>query len=149
MADLMRRATRTAQSSPVGRAMIDFIERPDIREKLQKAAEDGIPPVMAISGDALAAFPPGMLDDQMNKRRLGLLVAATLDELGYEPARSNVRIKNPVFASGSIYRRKSSSPIPPDGLVSRLAATLTEQEAEWMIDAIIDRFPSLRNKLRR
>lgn len=149
MSDLMRRATRTAASSPIGRDLVNFVGRPDIKAKLKAAAEKGIPPVMAVSDDVLANFPSGAFDDPMNKRRLGLLIAATLDELGYEQGRSNVRIKNPLFASGSTYRRKSVSATVETDLIPRLIAVLSEQEAERMIDGIIDRFPSLKNKLRR
>ena len=150
MSDLMRRATRTAASSPIGRDLVNFVGRPDIKAKLKEAAEKGIPPVMAVSDAVLASFPSGAFDDPMNKRRLGLLIAATMDELGYESGRSNVRIKkNPLFASGSTYRRKSVSATVETDLIPRLIAVLSEQEAERMIDGIIDRFPSLKNKLRR
>ena len=130
--------------------MIEFIERPDVRAKLQKAAEEGIPPVMAISGDVIAAFQPATFADPMNKRRLGLLVAATLDQLGYEPARSNVRIKNPVFSSGSTYRRKLASPQgAADDFITRLGTILTEEDARRLIDGLLDRFPQLQSRLRR
>jgi hypothetical protein len=145
----MRRATRTAASSPIGRDLISFVGRPEIKAKLKQAAEENVPPVMAVSEDVLASFPPGAFDDPMNKRRLGLLIAATLDGFGYEPARSNVRIKNPLFVSGSTYRLKKASSVTETDLIPRLIAVLSEQEAERMIDGIIDRFPPLKNKLRR
>lgn len=149
MANLTRRAIRTAEASPIGRDMIGFVERPDIREKLLTAADDGLPPVLAITDDALTTFPAATFDDHMNRRRLGLLVAATLDELGYEPARSNVRIKNSVFSSGSTYKKKIVAPVSSEDFVRRFVSVLTEQEADRAMDAIVDRFPKLRNKLRR
>ena len=149
MSDLMRRATRTAATSAVGRDLLAFITRPEIQAKLKEAADGDIPPIMAVSDDLLASFPASAFEDPMNKRRLGLLISATLDELGYEPARSNVRIKNPLFASGSTYKRKTGASAATVDLLPRLISVLSEEEAERMIDGIVDRFPALKNKLRR
>jgi hypothetical protein len=149
MNDLMRRATRTASATPIGQDLIDFVGRADIKTKIKEAADRGVPPIMAVSDDLLASFPEEALADPMNKRRLGLLIAATMDELGYEPARSNVRIRNPLFVSGSTYRRKSAADAVQSDFIPRLVSILTEPEADRVISGIIARFPALKNKMRR
>lgn len=140
---------RTAQSSPIGTDLIGFVRRPDVQAELKRAAEEGVPPVMAVSELALASFPRDTFEDNMNKRRLGLLIAGVLDEAGFEPARSNVRIRNNVFASGTTYRRKRSILPQSSNFVSRLVEFLSEDEADELIDGLISRFPSLQNKMRR
>src|SRR4051812_34517888 len=102
---MMRRATRTVARSPLGTDLAAFLERPEVVKKMIEAANHGVPPVTSVSGELLSEFPH-IVDDAMAKRRIGMLIAAVLDQHGFVPVRSNVRIKDPIFVTGSTYTAK-------------------------------------------
>jgi hypothetical protein len=144
---LKTQADRIAQSSPLGRELMAFLQRPDILAKLRDAAERGTQPAAAISTELLENFP-SVIRDPAVKRRVGFFVAAILDGEGFSVAQANVRLRNPLFASSAIYRKRPESPTPAGNLVSRLADALTEAEALELVELLIDRFPGLKKRFR-
>lgn len=144
--ELMTRARRLAASSPVGPELLDFLRRPEIVAKLRATAAKGTPPAAAVSADLLANFPSAIRDPAL-KRKVGVFIAGVLDEHGFDVARPNVRMKDPLFTTGAVYKLRAQEAAPVD-LVSRFAAALTEEEAEQMLERLLKRFPALR-KLHR
>ncbi|GLI94681.1 hypothetical protein [Methylocystis echinoides] len=142
---LMIRARRTAASTQMGRELLEFIESPEISAKLKDAARKGEPPAGAISPDLLARFAATIREDAV-KRRAGLFIAAVLDAAGFAVVRANVRIKDRVFSTASIYAPRPPEPEPED-LITRIANSMTETEAYQIIGALTERFPSLKKML--
>jgi hypothetical protein len=136
---LVKRAKRTAASTECGAELLAFLQRPEITRKLTAAARAGTPPAGAISEDLLANFKPAIHKPEV-KRRIGLFIAAVLEDLGFRVAQSNVRMKDGLFTSGACYAERSAAADPVD-LVARLAATLTEDEARRMVRLLLTRFP--------
>jgi len=144
---LKTQADRIAQSSPVGRELIAFLQRPDILAKLRDAAERGTQPAAAISSELSENFPQ-VVRDAAVKRKLGFFVAAILDGEGFSVARANVRLRNPLFKSAAIFRKRAEPTTKPANLISRLSEALTEDEAGQLVEFLIDRFPGLKKRIR-
>ena len=144
---LKTQADRVAQSSPMGRELNAFLQRPDILAKLRKAAERGTQPAAEISTELLENFP-SVIRDPAVKRRVGFFVAAILDGEGYSVLRANVRLRNPLFKSAAIYRKRPEPSTEPGNLLSRLSDTLTEAEAQELVELLVDRFPGLKRRFR-
>jgi hypothetical protein len=142
---LKTQADRIAQSSPVGRELIAFLRRPDILAKLREAAERGTQPVSAVSKDLLANFT-SVIRDPAVKRRVGFFVAAVLDGEGFNVVQANVRMKDPLFKSGAVYKKRPEPTTTPGSLLSRLADAVTEDEARQFVEFLIDRFPGLKKR---
>jgi hypothetical protein len=137
---LVKRAKRTAASTERGAELLAFLQRPEITKKLTAAARAGTPPAGAISGDLLANFEPAIHKSEV-KRRVGLFIAAVLEDLGFRVSQSNVRMKNSLFGSGAVYAERSAAGADPVDLVARLAEAFTEDEARRMVRLLLTRFP--------
>jgi hypothetical protein len=140
--ELMTRAGRVAASTPLGAELLEFLKSPQTLEKLKGAAQRGTPPAAVVSGELLARFPT-IIGDAAAKRRVGLFIAAVLDAEGFSLAQSNVRIKDPLFTTGAVYRKRAEEGAGAADLESRLVSTLTEHEAQRMMRALLARFPKL------
>jgi len=136
---LVKRAKRTAASTECGAELLAFLQRPEITRKLTAAARAGTPPAGAISGDLLANFQPAIHKPEV-KRRVGLFIAAVLEDLGFRVSQSNVRLKDGLFTSGACYAERSPVADPIDW-VARVAAILSEDEACRMMSLLLTRFP--------
>ncbi len=139
----MRRAKRTAASTECGAELLAFLQRPKITRKLTAAARAGTPPAGAISGDLIANFEPAIHKPEV-KRRVGLFIRVIMEELGFRVLQSNVRLRDRLFSSGAVYAERSAAGTDRVDLVSRLAGTFNEAEAQRMIEALLLRFPELR-----
>jgi hypothetical protein len=85
---------------------MEFLGRPDTRERLVRAADAGDPPVAAISEELRAQFG---LDAKVLPVRqfVGLAVKGILAEEGFSVAETGVRIPgDPVFTTGATYSRQ-------------------------------------------
>jgi hypothetical protein len=136
---LVKRAKRTAASTECG-DLLAFLQRPEITRKLTAAARAGTPPAGAISGDLLATFEPAIHKPEV-KRRVGLFIAAVLEEFGFRVAKANVRMKNSLFSSGAVYAERPAAGADLVDLVARLAEAFTEDEARRMVRLLLTRFP--------
>ena len=143
MKNRMTQASRLAASTYLGPEVFAFLQRPEIIAKLKEAAAAGTQPVSAISLDLLASFPSVIRDAAM-KRRVGFFIAAILDAEGFDVLEPNVRTKNPVFASGAIYQKRSEPTTTLTNLISRLSDAFTEDEARQFVEFLIARFPGLK-----
>jgi hypothetical protein len=144
---LQTQACRLAGSTPMGPELLSFLQRPDILAKLRDAAERGTQPAAAISSELSENFPQ-VVRDAAVKRKLGFFVAAILDGEGFSVARANVRLRNPLFKSAAIFRRRPEPTTTPGNLLSRLADAVTEGEAGQLVEFLIDRFPGLKKRFR-
>ena len=129
MSQSMQRVRRSARAVPHGTEILEFMLQPKTRQLLVTAAESGVPAVTAISGklQELVGFKDAKLAPV--KQFTGLSVRAVLEEEGFEVAGVGVRLSNdPVFRTGSVYRRHTDS--DSTDLLARIAASLTDDEAK-------------------
>jgi hypothetical protein len=131
----------------MGLELLSFLRRPDVMAKLRDAAERGTQPAAAISAELSESFP-SVIHDPAVKGKLGFFVAAVLDGEGFSVARANVRLRNPLFKSAAIFRRRAEQTTTPGNLLSRLADAVTEAEAQELVELLIDRFPRLKKRFR-
>ena len=101
----LTQAYRLAGSTPMGAELMSFLRRPNVLKVLRKAAERGTQPVAAISTELMAHFPT-VIHDPTVKRRIGFFVAAVLDGEGFSVERANVKMKNPLFKSAAVFRKR-------------------------------------------
>jgi hypothetical protein len=139
----MRRAMRSARAVLHGTHILEFIQRPETRQKLIAAADAGAPPVTAISSQVVklagrdAKLPPV-------KQFVGLCIRAVLEQEGFQAAAKGVRVsKDPIFRTGSTYERK---PAAAKGRVffARMVEALTDQEADELLALLQRRTPKTR-----
>lgn len=147
MKNRMTQARRLAASTHLGPEVLAFLQRPEIIAKLKEAAAAGTQPVTAISLDLLASFPSVIRDAAM-KRRVGFFIASILDVEGFSVLQPNVRMKNPLFATGAIYKKRSEPTTTSTDLISRLSGVLTNDEARQLVEFLIEKFPNLKKGLR-
>jgi len=136
-------ARRLAEATPSGHELLSFLESPAIMKKLEEAAARGIQPVGVISTELLAQFPTVVRDPTV-RRRLGIFVAALLHGQGFEVERANVKLKNSLFASGAVFRKRPVPTTPTPTLISRLAGSLTLDESRELVALLSARFPGLK-----
>ena len=133
----------------MGRELILFLRRADILKKLTKAAERGTQPVAAITKELLAHFPT-VIHDPAVKRKVGFFVSAILDSEGFSVERANVKMKNPLFKSAAVFRKRPEPTTTPPNVIARLSAALTdaltEDEARQLVEFLIARFPALKKR---
>jgi hypothetical protein len=128
MSRSMQRARRSARALLHGSEILQFIQAPKTRRLLIAAAESGAPAVTAISEKLLELVGPKDAKLAPVKQFAGLCVRAVLEEEGFEQADAGVRLSNdPVFRTGSVYRRRRDS--DSSDLLARFVASLTDDEA--------------------
>ena len=126
----MRRATRSARALRHGPEVLELIQEPKTRRLLVAAAERGEPPVTAISDKLLQLIPAKDAKLMPLKQFAGLCVRAVLEEEGFEVAETGVRVSNdPVFRTGSTYRRIQAEQRRSSELLVRIIQDLTDEEA--------------------
>lgn len=136
----MRRAARSARAVVKGDVILKMIQEQKTRRLLVKAAESGAVPVTAISGKLLEQI--GARDAKLLPIRqfVGLCVRAVLEEEGFALAESGVRVSNdPVFRTGSTYRRSENGTNHHTDLLDRIIERLTDQEASRALDLLLRR----------
>jgi hypothetical protein len=126
----MRRAARSARAVLHGPEILELVLDPKTRRLLVAAAESGVPPVTAVSGRLLQLIPVKDAKLMPLKQFTGLCVRAVLEEEGLEVAETGVRVSNdPVFRTGSTYRRIHVDQRRSSGLLVRIIQDLTNDEA--------------------
>lgn len=128
MSRTMQRARRSARAVLHGTEILEFVQEPNTRRLLIAAAELGSPPVTAISHKLQELVGPKDAKLAPVKQFTGVCVRAVLEEGGFELADTGVRLSNdPVFRTGSVYRRRSNS--KSTDLLVRFVESLTDDEA--------------------
>jgi hypothetical protein len=141
-----------------GKAILDFISTPPVRELLVAEAERGLPPVGGISEPLLKKFghDPKSREEIVSlpvKQFVGLCVRAVLQEEGFEVAQKGVRVydANRVFRVGSIYKRvgleRAEALAPSQGdLAEAMFARMSDDEALRAIRLIEKTHPRIRDR---
>jgi hypothetical protein len=139
----MRRAMRSAHAVRHGTRILEFIQRPETRQKLIAAATAGNPPVTAVSHQILR-FAGRDAKVPLVKQFVGLCIRAVLEQEGFQVAAKGVRVSNdPVFRTGSTYDR---DPVPTKArsFLARMVQSLTDEEADELLTLLQRRTPSAR-----
>jgi hypothetical protein len=125
----MRRAVRSSRALRAGARILEFVQRPETRQKLIAAATNGVPPVTAISSQLLKLVGS---DAKLSpvKQFVGLCVRAVLEQDGFHVAAKGVRVSNDsLFRTGSTYERNAAGTTSRTFL-ARMVEALTDTEAE-------------------
>lgn len=125
----MKRAWRTAETLVQGPEILEFIAEPGTRDLLVSFAKAGRPPVTAISNQLFKRFGSDVTTATV-KQAIGIGVRAVLEEEGYQVIEKGLRLKDPVFRTGSIYARvdKPAAPKSQD-MGEAMLASLNEAQA--------------------
>ncbi len=129
----MRRAMRSARAVLHGTRILEFIQRPETRQKLIAAAGAGVPPVTAVSSQILKLAGKEAKQLPPVKQFVGLCIRAVLEQEGFQVVAKGVRVsQDPMFRTGSTYDR---GPAPTKGgtFFARMVQSLTEQEADALL----------------
>jgi hypothetical protein len=135
----LRRVQRSAQSVAGGEAILSFLQGGINKRRLVDAAAKGLPPVTSISTPLQLLAKAKSIDlEAMSVRQfVGAAVRAILEDEGYTVAEKGVRTpKDPVFRSGSVYRKKAPLRANDTDLIARLIATLNDQEAQHALNLL-------------
>jgi len=128
MLDLATRARKRARHVPDGEAILDLVTSARMKRALVRAAGDGEIPLATIVPEIAASFPSAVGDMRV-RQLVGLAVNAVLIEAGFVVAKPKNRFSGcPPFQFGATFRRPEAGPV--QGLVERLVAALTPEEAE-------------------
>jgi hypothetical protein len=126
----MRRAARSARAVLHGPEILELVREPKTRRLLVAAAESGAPPVTAVSDRLLQLIAVKDAKLMPLKQFAGLCVRAVLEEEGFEVAETGVRVsRDPVFRTGSTYRRIQAEQRRSSELLLRFIQSLTDEEA--------------------
>lgn len=128
------RAERAAKRAPKGPQIWEFLGSAEGRRALVKAAEDGQPPVGAVSAQLIEIAGLNALDTTKMKQFVGMCVRAIMEEEGYELADTGVWLGNdPLFSTGATYRKASGTTVDnASEFFERFVAALTEAEAKQL-----------------
>lgn len=125
----MKRAWRTAQTLREGEEILEFIAKPETRALLVSFANQGRPPVTAISRELLKEFGDEVKTPTV-KQAIGIGVRAVLEEEGYRVVEKGVRLEDVVFRTGSIYARVQKAAPPKTGEMGEvMLGALNEAQA--------------------
>jgi hypothetical protein len=125
-------ADQIGPDGQLGAKILDFLQRPDIRDRMIQAADVGTPPAAAISGGLVEAFGLDALDPHAVRRFIGYAIRAIMGEAGYEPASAGIRVpRDPLFSTASTYRALPRGVhSDADSLLVRLIESLNVDELE-------------------
>lgn len=137
MSKSMVRAQRAARRVPHGSEILEFLSGPKSRKALVAAAVEGEPPVAAISKEFAALVGPKDLKLAQVKQYAGLCIRAILEEEGFEIERTGVWLgDDPVFSTGSVYRKIASGDGRRSDLLERFVRVLSDEELEILRDLV-------------
>jgi len=130
MSKAMVRVQRAARRVPHGAEILEFVGGPKARKALVAAAAAGEPPVAAISKEFAALVGPKDAKSTQAKQYVGMCIRAILEEEGFEIERAGVWLgDDPVFATGSVYRKTASGKgSERKDFLERFAKMLSDEE---------------------
>lgn len=131
----VQRSARTITNGPGILAEIH-----DCRAEIVRAAAKGVPPVSAVS-DRLKRLFPEEMQTAPARQFVGTAIKALLLDEGFEVHQSGIRLpRDPVFTTGSIYRRASKIDDPAKRAVhdafARMVKSLTLSEKKALLDVL-------------
>jgi hypothetical protein len=135
----LRRLQRSAQSVTGGETILRFLQIGINKRLLLEAVSKGLPPVTSISKPLQVLAKAQSIDlEAMSVRQfVGAAVRAILEDEGFTIAEKGVRTpKDPVFRSGSVYKKRAPLRSGDTDLIARLVASLNEQEARQALELL-------------
>src|SRR5215212_9109890 len=133
----MQKARTMSHSVPSGPELLAAVT--ERRAELAGAARAGRPPVVVISGVAVEMLGLEQARQVLVRQFLGTCVRAVLDADGFEVENPKVRIAaDSICRTGATYRERRRSD-PPDGLLERFLANLSDEEAARAVEILRDR----------
>jgi hypothetical protein len=140
MSKAMVRAQRAARRVPHGPEILEFLSSPKSRKALVAAAVEGSPPVAAVSGEFAALVGPKDAKLAQVKQYAGLCVRAILEQENFEIERTGVWLgDDPVFSTGSSYRKVPSAGARGRDFLERFARMLSDEEVGILQDLLMRR----------
>jgi hypothetical protein len=140
----MKRVRRMASAVPSGQLILEFLQTPEARKLLREAAESGRPPIGAISPKLTELIEPDVLKLMLVKQFCGLATRAVLVQEGFVPSQIGVRVRDPVFTSGTVYaKRVGKKPKSTENLLKRVLDTLSLEELQWAASYLAQRIDLL------
>jgi hypothetical protein len=137
MSKAMIRAQRAARRVPHGSEILEFLSSAKSRKALVAAAAEGEPPVAAISKEFAALVGPKDVKLAQVKQYAGLCIRAILEEEGFEIERTGVWLgDDPVFSTGSVYRKAPSAGARGRDFLERFVRMLNVEEVGILQDFI-------------
>jgi len=118
----MKRARRSAQAIVRGEEIVALITDLKIRRELIACAERGEPPVTIVGQRLIDELGIDFAKKLPVRQLAGNLIRGLLEEAGYEVAETGQRVKDPLFATGAVYRKILTREPAFEDWVSRLTA---------------------------
>jgi hypothetical protein len=128
------RIARMSNAMEGGRKILEHLQSSEVRQRLAEAAERGVPPVTAVSATLLKAVGAAIMGTRIAKQFTGLAISSILEEAGFVPDRSGVRIRaDGVFSTGAVYRKRlaQSDPAGRAPILQRILDALNPEERRW------------------
>jgi hypothetical protein len=98
-------ANQIGQGGQLGAEILEYLQLPDVQERMIQAADQGTPPAAAISSGLVDRFGLAALDPHTARRFIGYAVRAIMGEAGYEPASAGIRVpRDPLFSTAATYK---------------------------------------------
>ena len=136
-----QRANRTARALKGGERVFELLRSDESRKLIRQAAEQGVPPIRAVSGLLVQHFGAGHFAATKQRQFVGMAVKSILEEEGFTLDRPRVKFSNdPLFHSGSTYRpadkvgSRATEARTGEGqydILGRILRGLTADEAAW------------------
>jgi hypothetical protein len=136
MTSIDRKLRRSAAAlGETGSAILEWLHEPEQRAALVSAAGQGLPSVAGITSAFVAKFGKGAGKTMVLRQFVGRAVKIIMDEEGYVPADTGVKLPgDPVFSTGTCYRKRGEF-LPAAGatpLLDRIVAVLSPDELSYL-----------------
>ena len=136
----MQRAIRSARALHQGPEILALMRESKTRRSLITAAGSGAPPVTAISTALIEMLGAKTAKLAPVKQFAGLCIRGVLEEEGFVVASKGVRVSNdPLFRTGTTYRKRSAAPTHCHSLLERLIWSFTDEEVEEVVEILRSR----------
>jgi hypothetical protein len=131
MHDLERNVSKAASRAMQGEEILDHLTSARVRSKLIRAAERGDLPLNTIGPELVSTFPQATADLRV-RQLAGLIIRMVLEQAGFVVERNRrIVFDAPPFKFGATFRRRpEAAEGDGNGLVERIVASLTPEEAE-------------------
>lgn len=107
------RVRRAANNIPNAPEIYTFLQLPTIIEVLEMSADQGDPPIMAVSELLITEFGKATFDHMNIRQFIGMAVKYIMQKQGYIPEDRGVRIPNDLlFTTGTTYIKAPPEPEP-------------------------------------
>jgi hypothetical protein len=134
-----------------GMELLKWLRASEQRAALVAAAENGLPSVAGISESLRAKFGANVAMDMITRQFIGMVVKSIMIEEGYVIDGGGVKLsRDPVFSSGSRYRRATPGAARTEGgspqLLERLVGVLNTAELQELISLAQREFLKVQHK---